>query len=51
MGYVTYEIFGKTYDIPKADVLECAEFFGCSYEDALYHMAWSKYRSECDLED
>lgn len=45
MGYVTAYIMGHEIEVSVAEVIECMEFFQCSYVDALYHVGYSEY---CD---
>ena len=43
MGYVIAFILGHEIEVLDADVIECMEFFQCSYDDALYHMGYAEY--------
>jgi hypothetical protein len=42
MGYVIAFVNGKEIEVSDADVLECMEFFQCSYDDALWHVAYTE---------
>ena len=42
MGYVTTWIGDQEVEVLDSAVLECMEFFGCTYDDALYSLAWTK---------
>ena len=39
---------GVSYIFNKEDVYDCMRFFGCSVEDALYHLAYTEYSNSED---
>lgn len=43
MDYFSEWINGVEIKVKEADVLECMEFFQCSYEDALWHAAYAEW--------